>query len=171
MLVFSATTRQPSTKDPATYARPIYIWYRTTRTSPYCRIMFSKRYLCFVYKYLICTKYVVVRRFLRRQTIATIRDFWMFRPWSVRAVGRGRGDVKLCSLLRLSQVIKKGYVFGQVGGNGGQSGVDKSSRFAGSYPRHFWSKGGSFCPLNRRGPVRLKNVLQKKNGARARHGL
>ena len=66
---------------------------------------------------------------------------------------------------------QKGVCFGQVGGNGGQSGVDKSSRFAGSYPRHFWSKGGSLCPLNRRGPVRLKNVLQKKNGARARHGL
>ena len=61
-------------------------------------------------------------------------------------------------------MVKRGYFFGQVGGNGGQSGgVDQFSRFAGSYPRHGWLKVGvSFCPLLRRGPVRPKNVLGKK---------
>ena len=48
-------------------------------------------------KYLICS-YVVVPRFIRRQTLANLRDFWMFRPWSIRAVGPGRGDVNLWSL-------------------------------------------------------------------------
>ena len=80
---------------------------------------------------------------------------------------------QLVVALRLSQAVKNGYAFGQVGGNGGQSGgVDTFSRFAGSYPATCRPKRGSFCPLHRHGPVRLNNVLgKKKNGVRARHGL
>ena len=83
----------PRTQQPT---HDLCIWYHT-RTSPDYRIMFSKKiYQYVVHKDLILqSMYVVVPKFLRRQTIATIRDSWMFRPWSIRAVGRGRGDVNL----------------------------------------------------------------------------
>ena len=115
------------------------------RKSPGYRIMFSKKiYLYFVYKDLICSCAEI-------SSETNDRDYSRFLDVppvvSIRAVGRGRGDVNLWSLLRLSQVVKKGYGFGQVGGNGGRSGgVDKFSRFAGSYPRHLWSKGGIILP-------------------------
>ena len=123
--------------------------------------MFSKkRCRYFVHKDLIC----VVPRFLRRQTIAArIGGFWMFRPWSIRAVGRGRGDVNL-SLLRLSQVAKRGYVFGQVGGNGCQPGaVDTFSRFLrGHTPATCCQKGGSFRPSSAAVPLGRRTYSIKK---------
>ena len=100
----------------------------------------------------------------------------VFRPWSTRAVGRGRrGDVNLLvvAFLRLSQEVKKGYVCGQVGGNGGQSGgVDEFSRFAGSYPHRLWSKRGNpFAPSSAAVPLGPRMYSAKKNGVRARHEL
>ena len=71
-------------------------------------------------------------------------------------------------------VVKKGYVVGQLGANGGQSGgVDNFSRFLRGYtPAPCGQKGESFCPLQRRGPAKPKNVPEKKtNDVDARHGL
>ena len=163
--MFVSQSSLPSdNQEPSTQQLPrTNVWYHT-RASPDYRIMFSKKiYLYFVYKDLICSCAEI-------SSETNDRDYSRFLDVppvvSIRAVGRGRGDVNLWSLLRLSQVVKKGYGFGQVGGNGGRSGgVDKFSRFAGSYPRHLWSKGGSFCPLQRRGPVRPKTVFEKKRCA------
>ena len=64
-------------------------------------------------------------------------------------------------------------VFGQVGGNGGQSGgVDEFSRFAGSYPHRLWSKRGNpFAPSSAAVPLGPRMYSAKKNGVRARHEL
>ena len=60
-------------------------------------------------------------------------------------------------------MVQKVYVFGQVGENGGQSGgEDTCRRFRGHTPATCGQKGGSFCPLQRRGPGRPKNVLGRK---------
>ena len=65
------------------------------------------------------------------------------------------------SLLRLSQVVKRGHVFGQVGGNGGQSGEETILvDLRGHTPTTCGQKGESFCPLQRRGPVRPRNVFE-----------
>ena len=70
-------------------------------------------------------------------------------------------------------MVKKGYVVGHVGANGGQSGgVDKFSRFLrGCTTAPCGQKGGSFCPLQRRGPLSPRTYPEKKNDVRARHGL
>ena len=112
-------------------------------------------------------------RFLRRQTIATIvRNFWMFRPWSIRAIRRGFGNVNL-SLLRPSQVVKMGYVFGQERGNGGQSGgVCKFNRFAGSYPPPLVVKRGNpLAPSSAAVLLGPRTYPKKTNGVRPRRGL
>ena len=88
-------------------------------------------------------------RFLRRQTIATIRDFWM----SARGLFGLLGGNRFGGCHNWS---KRGmYVFGQVGGNGGQSGgVDKFSRFCGVTPPPLVvKKGDTFAPSSAAVPL------------------
>ena len=72
-------------------------------------------------------------------------------------------DMCLYLLLGLSQVVMKGYDFGQVGGNDGYQKilpVHKYSRDAGAYPPNIWSKD-SLRPLVRRGAVGPNDVPEK----------
>ena len=70
-------------------------------------------------------------------------------------------------------MVKKGYLFGQGGGNGQSGKVDKCSRFAGLYSRHLWSKGGIRLPppAPRSRSAQERSRKKTKNGVRARHGL
>ena len=43
-------------------------------------------------------------------------------------------------------MVKREYVLGQSGGNGQSEEVHMFERFAGSYPRYLWSKGGIILP-------------------------
>ena len=106
------TTKHQGPSNP----RTTYVWYHTRTSLDYRIIMFcdKKSYLYFVCKYLIC---IVVPRFLRKQTIYL--RFLHVPPVVYSGCWAGTWRRQLVFAFEAVTSGQKGYVFGQVGGNGG----------------------------------------------------
>ena len=88
LVVYSCTEhRAPSNRRRARRPATGDVHVRVRCSDSPMSILFAEknRYICSIYTSKdFC---LVLRRFLRRQTMANTRKVWMFLPWSVRAVG------------------------------------------------------------------------------------